>query len=213
MPESTFRGERAATQMQGAWRPLNRGAGDRTRAAVLALASLVSGSCAAAGWLPLEQDGVHDPAAPGVRLLQQPADALSKLSPDTAGNMVRWVEALDKGEIKPRGSLRSKAPPPFRDDDILLSLKGGMPIVRFPHRAHSLWLDCSNCHDHLFKPKAGANKLSMFAILQGEQCGLCHGAVSFPLTECSRCHSVARTDAKGRPAQSPQSGALVPATQ
>lgn len=178
-----------------------------------ALALCTAGNCAAATWLPLEQDGVHDPSAPGVRLLQQPAEALSRLSPDTAGNNVRWVEALVKGEIKPRESLRSKAPPQFRDDDILLNLKGGMPIVRFPHRAHTLWLDCSNCHDHLFKPKTGANKLSMFAILQGEQCGVCHGAVSFPLTECSRCHSVARTDSKGLPAQPPQSGAQVPATK
>jgi hypothetical protein len=32
----------------------------------------------------------------------------------------------------------------------------------------------------------------MNQILHGEQCGLCHGAVSFPLTECNRCHSVSR---------------------
>jgi hypothetical protein len=24
----------------------------------------------------------------------------------------------------------------------------------------------------------------------GEHCGRCHGAVAFPLTECTRCHSV-----------------------
>ena len=41
-----------------------------------------------------------------------------------------------------------------------------------------------------FVEKAGANKLNMQAILNGEQCGLCHGAVAFPLTECNRCHSV-----------------------
>jgi c(7)-type cytochrome triheme protein len=45
----------------------------------------------------------------------------------------------------------------------------------------------------LFKSKAGATKqLNMFQILQGEYCGVCHGAVSFPLTECKRCHSVER---------------------
>ena len=32
----------------------------------------------------------------------------------------------------------------------------------------------------------------MMLILQGEKCGLCHGAVAFPLTECLRCHSVSR---------------------
>jgi c(7)-type cytochrome triheme protein len=65
-----------------------------------------------------------------------------------------------------------------------------MPAVKFPHRQHTLWLDCSNCHNGLFKDKIGANKFSMVAILNGEQCGLCHGAVAFPLTECNRCHSV-----------------------
>jgi c(7)-type cytochrome triheme protein len=65
-----------------------------------------------------------------------------------------------------------------------------MPAVKFPHRQHTLWLDCSNCHPYPFIDKAGANKLSMQAILNGEQCGLCHGAVAFPLTECNRCHSV-----------------------
>jgi c(7)-type cytochrome triheme protein len=63
-------------------------------------------------------------------------------------------------------------------------------MVRFPHRQHTLWLDCSMCHEELFKSKAGANQFSMLAMLNGEQCGRCHGAVSFPLTECNRCHSV-----------------------
>ncbi|MBL8333703.1 MAG: hypothetical protein JNM08_11380, partial [Rubrivivax sp.] len=78
----------------------------------------------------------------------------------------------------------------LRDDDIIVSKFGSMPAVKFPHRPHTLWLDCSNCHEQLFKSKAGANRFSMEAILNGEQCGLCHGAVAFPLTECLRCHSV-----------------------
>jgi c(7)-type cytochrome triheme protein len=73
---------------------------------------------------------------------------------------------------------------------VIISRYGSMPAVKFPHRQHTLWLDCSNCHNQLFKPQAGANVYSMTAILNGEQCGLCHGAVSFPLTECNRCHSI-----------------------
>ena len=77
--------------------------------------------------------------------------------------------------------------------DVLLPRTGEMPMVLFPHRQHTEWLDCSNCHEDLFKSKAGATKgLNMFQILQGEYCGLCHGAVAFPLTECKRCHSVVR---------------------
>ena len=46
-------------------------------------------AAAATVWLPLAKDGVHDPRGPGIGLLQQPAEALSTLPPDTAGNMVR----------------------------------------------------------------------------------------------------------------------------
>jgi c(7)-type cytochrome triheme protein len=146
-------------------------------------------------WEPIAKDGLRDPKGPAIGILQEPREGLgeiAKLAPDTAGNQVRWVEALEKGVINPRSNLLPGTQINVLDQDILLNLKGGMPIVRFPHRAHTLWLDCSNCHEHLFKSKFGANKLSMFSILQGEQCGVCHGAVSFPLTECNRCHSVPR---------------------
>ena len=172
------------------------------RAALLALLATVSlallpaaGALAQRKWTPLSRDGLHDPANPGLARLQQPATALGPLAPDAVGNQVRWVEALDKGEIQPRASILPGTRVEVKDGDVLLNLRGGTPIVRFPHRQHTLWLDCSNCHEHLFKSQVGANRLSMLAILQGEQCGVCHGAVSFPLTECSRCHSVPRRQA------------------
>lgn len=146
-------------------------------------------------WQPLAQDGLRDPASPAVKVLQQPADALSKLAPDSAGNQVRWVKALEEGQIKPRSTLRGDTKVQTYDKDALLNLKGGMPVVRFPHDIHTKWLDCSNCHDHLFKKQRGATQISMFLILQGEQCGVCHGAVAFPLTECGRCHNTKREDA------------------
>jgi hypothetical protein len=40
-------------------------------------------------------------------LLQQPAEALAGLPRDTAGNMVRWVQALERGLITPRSSLQA----------------------------------------------------------------------------------------------------------
>jgi c(7)-type cytochrome triheme protein len=166
------------------------------RLAFVLAAWLVAGTALARDWLPLAKDGVHDPKSPAVRQLQEPRDALSVLPADTTGNMVRWVEALEKGAIEPRASIRPGTKVQILDQDILMSLKGGMPIVRFPHRQHTLWLDCSNCHEQLFKSQTGANKLSMFQILQGEQCGVCHGAVAFPLTECNRCHSVPRPNGR-----------------
>lgn len=146
-------------------------------------------------WLPIAKDGLRDSGGPAVKVLQQPADALSPLAPDNAGNQVRWVRALKEGQINPRSSLRKPLKSESYDKDVLLNLNGGMPVVRFPHSVHNEWLDCTNCHDHLFKKQRGATKISMFLILQGEQCGVCHGAVAFPLTECTRCHSVKRADA------------------
>lgn len=187
---------RACTYQGDFWRPM------RLAAAAFALAA--SFGVTAGEWLPLAKDGVHDPKSPGVKQLQQPQEALSRLAPDNTGNQVRWVESLDKGEINPRPKLFAATEVRTLDRDILLNLKGGMPVVRFPHRAHTLWLDCANCHDELFKQETGATQISMLKILQGEQCGVCHGAVAFPLTECFRCHSIPRIVNPGAPATFPQ---------
>lgn len=170
----------------------------------LGLAAFVSAltpiSFAVAGeWLPLAKDGIHDPRSPGTKQLQQPRDALSKLTSDTTGNQVRWIQALEKGEIQPREKLFDKTEVRKLDRDIILNINGGMPAVRFPHRQHTEWLDCSNCHEGIFASETGKTKISMYLILQGEQCGVCHGAVAFPLTECMRCHSIAK-----QPGEKPQ---------
>lgn len=185
MRESISRADRIATC-----------AGARANGLVRALAfvAALAGAPSLAGeWPSLAKDGIHDPRGPGAKQLQQPAEALSKLAPDYTGNQVRWVEALDKGQISPREKLNPAREIRKLDQDIILDIKGGMPAVRFPHRQHTEWLDCSNCHDGLFRMQTGATKITMFNILQGEQCGVCHGAVAFPLTECMRCHSIPKT--------------------
>jgi c(7)-type cytochrome triheme protein len=141
-------------------------------------------------WQRLEDDGLHDPRSPAIGILQQPAEALEPLPRDSAGNRVNWVKAIDSGAINPRTHLLPQTEVRLREDEIIVAKYGSMPAVKFPHRQHTIWLDCANCHDQLFKAQIGANKFSMTAILNGEQCGLCHGAVAFPLTECNRCHSV-----------------------
>ncbi len=146
----------------------------------------------AGNWKPLAQDGLHDALEPGVAQLQEPKDALSRLPPDTAGNQVNWMKALEEGQIKPRTNVMPETKIEVRDQDVIMKRTGEMALVRFPHRQHTLWLDCSNCHDRLFKKKAGASTVNMMQILSGEKCGVCHGAVAFPLTECQRCHSLPR---------------------
>jgi c(7)-type cytochrome triheme protein len=160
-------------------------------ALLFALVSAVA--LAATGkWLSIAADGVHDPHGPAIGVLQEPREALGSLPPDFIGNQVRWMQALDQGAIQPRTNIQPETRVTLRTTDVLLKNTGEMPMVRFPHRQHTAWLDCTNCHDQLFGQVAGATKINMFLILQGEKCGLCHGAVSFPLTACERCHSVQR---------------------
>ena len=153
-------------------------------------------------WIKLKDDGLHDPKGEGVELKQEPGEALSPLPFDPeVGNQVRWVKALEDGLINPRTNIFPETKVNILDLDIILNKKGGMAMVRFPHRPHTLWLDCVNCHEHIFSYKAGESQISMFNILMGEQCGVCHGAVAFPLTECARCHNVPHDSPLGRAAK------------
>jgi len=144
----------------------------------------------ASDWKPLAADSIHDPDNPALDLLQEPAEALSHLPPDAAGNKVNWIDALREGYIEPRTNIRPETKVDLRETELIMKNTGSANYVRFPHLAHTEWLDCSNCHDHLFAREAGKTPMTMLMILSGEYCGRCHGAVAFPLTECNRCHSV-----------------------
>ncbi len=174
---------------------------------------------AASTWQPLAKDKVHDPSNPGIKLLQEPGVALSTLPANKLrmgvgsysatgpvvnkdGNKVDWAQALRDNLISPRRALTPpttgvEAEELVMDMDMFLDLGGSMPIVRFPHLAHTMWLACANCHPAIFVPQAGANPISMTSILSGEQCGICHRAVSFPPTDCARCHSISQTSVEG----------------
>jgi c(7)-type cytochrome triheme protein len=169
--------------------------GRRWRGAAAAAALAVAGAAWAADWLPIASDGIHDPESPGLRVLQEPAEALGGLPRDTAGNKVDWMRALERGLIRPRSNIDPGTTVRLRTTEVLLKNTSNAFMVRFPHRQHTAWIDCVSCHDGLFEMKAGATRLNMLMILSGEKCGQCHGAVAFPLTECARCHSVARGSA------------------
>ncbi len=142
----------------------------------------------------LESDDFHDPKVPGLKLLQQPSVAFKPLARSTGGNHVDWVKSFQKGQIKPLYNYRDpKAQPMPMDLKIVMEVKGSMPDVAFPHKQHTEILDCSNCHDAIFIPKKGGNPMSMAEIMLGQKCGVCHGSVAFPVTECKRCHSEGKT--------------------
>jgi len=147
-------------------------------------------------WKPIAEDGIHDPTSPALPLLQEPGEALSVLPRDAEGNRVNWVTALQEGHIAPRTNIYPETKIQVLDLDIVFPDTSSMHMVTFPHRQHTEWLDCSNCHDRIFKEKTGANPVNMLKILNGEYCGQCHGAVSFPLTECGRCHNTPRPPVK-----------------
>lgn len=140
--------------------------------------------------LPPPEDGIHDPANDGTHALQPPLTAFANLPKSNAGNRINWVEALGQKKIVPRyDRLDPKAEPIVMDLNIVREVKGSMPDVVYPHKQHTEWLDCSNCHPAIFVPQKGANAISMAAILLGEKCGVCHGKVAFPVSECRICHS------------------------
>ena len=148
-----------------------------------------SAGLAADKWKPLEKDGIHDPSNPAIKVLQDPGDALSVLQTDTVGNKVDWARTLDYGFIEPRGSLQEDYEPQVLETTVLMRNTMPMRYVRFPHKTHTQWMSCETCHDSIFVAKEHANPINMGKILNGEYCGICHGAVSFPLTECDRCHN------------------------
>ncbi len=140
--------------------------------------------------LPPAEDGIHDPTNDGTNALLPPQQGLAGLPASTWGNRVNWVQAIGGGSIKPRYDRNDPAAEPVvMDLNIVREVKGSMPDVVYPHKQHTQWLDCSNCHPAIFVPQKGANQISMAAILMGQKCGVCHGKVAFPVSECRLCHS------------------------
>jgi len=140
--------------------------------------------------LPPAEDGIHDPKNDGTHALQAPLSAYEGFPRANSGNRVDWVAALAQKRFAPRWDRADpKASGLVLDLNIVREVKGSMPDVVYPHKQHTEILDCSNCHPAIFIPQKGANQISMAAILLGEKCGVCHGKVAFPVSECRLCHS------------------------
>jgi c(7)-type cytochrome triheme protein len=66
------------------------------------------------------------------------------------------------------------------------------PAVVFRHWKHRMHFRCSACHPGIFEMRAGANEITMDALLAGESCGRCHDglrAFGVAFETCSDCHS------------------------
>ena len=138
----------------------------------------------------IERNDFYDPANPEYRTLQRHDDATRHLPKDSVG-FPDWMRALSQNAIAPRTSLAGKEKMDVLDLDVVMRNTKEMPAVRFPHRSHTLWLACSNCHPAPFAAVAGGNQIRMADIFRGQFCGMCHDRVAFvTFYSCSRCHSV-----------------------
>jgi len=64
------------------------------------------------------------------------------------------------------------------------------PVI-FPHWFHRIRFRCDVCHrDGGFIMRAGANDITMQAIVAGRYCGMCHdGRTAWSVDRCDLCHS------------------------
>lgn len=113
---------------------------------------------------------------------------------ETFGNGINWEKAEDDGLIKLVDQLEGiSAPRPklkVQQDLAIKSKVEGMPEIIFSHTKHTVWSGCELCHPDIFVGvRKGTTKYSMVELFDGRYCGVCHGKVAFPQTDCQRCHS------------------------
>jgi c(7)-type cytochrome triheme protein len=117
--------------------------------------------------------------------------SLWRLPEERFGNRIDWNKALEDGLLQPANKLSIDPSGEIGfANTILLEAEWPMvPDATFPHGRHTKWLDCNDCHPNIFniKKKFTAG-LRMGSIIELQYCGICHGTVAFPLTDCSRCH-------------------------
>jgi len=138
----------------------------------------------------VDATSVYDPQNPELERLQKIEEATRHLPYDATG-FPDWMRALREGLIRPRSDVSGQGSMEVLDLDIIMKNTREMPHVRFPHRSHTQWLACANCHPEPFKPVAGSTAIRMADIFRGQYCGMCHDRVAFiTFFSCQRCHSV-----------------------
>jgi len=118
--------------------------------------------------------------------------AFLRTLPKEAAGGIDWDDALAEKLIQPRPGVTLDAPDHPIFDFAIELVPEGQPLFKvvFPHKEHTEWLACDNCHERIFKMQRGADPITMTKIFSGEYCGRCHGKVSFALpTGCPRCHA------------------------
>lgn len=108
------------------------------------------------------------------------------------GNSIDWEKAEDDGIIKlidfvpgisfHRDPLKSQ-------EDFSIEVTSWAADVIFSHKKHAVWNGCEVCHPQVFpSSKKGTVQYSMFQVMRGEYCGICHQKVAFSVWICYKCH-------------------------
>lgn len=108
-------------------------------------------------------------------------------------NQIDWEKAEEKRLIKSIDSIEGifyktdaiKAQDNF---SIEVNTKRKTDVI-FSHKKHVVWNGCAVCHPMIFPSSAkGSVQYSMFQIMDGEYCGVCHVSVAFSVWLCYKCH-------------------------
>ena len=116
---------------------------------------------------------------------------LASLPHSRSGNRIDWVRAMEEKTIAPARFLKVKPPPGIAYEKTLLleAEWERVPPAIFPHKSHTAWLECANCHPEIFNIQKKTTKhFEMKMNLAGEFCGVCHMTVAFPMSDCRGCH-------------------------
>ena len=108
-----------------------------------------------------------------------------------ADGEVQWTRALDDKAITPKPGIAADAKDEDPTDVDVEFVPEGQPQYKavFPHKPHTQWLSCTNCHTDLFEMEKGKARMTMDKLNAGAYCGVCHGKVALPeLTSCAACH-------------------------
>jgi len=119
-------------------------------------------------------------------------DQFTKGLPQMYGGLIDWEKAEEEGKIHLIDYIEGisfKRDPLEVQKDFSIEVSSWASDVIFSHKKHVLWNGCELCHPLIFpSTKKGTVKYSMFQIMEGEYCGVCHKQVAFSVWICAKCH-------------------------
>ena len=136
-----------------------------------------------------------DPVVKTVQIIEAPPpidwrSRYEALAKNAAGD-IDWARALSEKTVTPKAGLTADKKDEEPTDMDLEYVPKGQPEYKvvFPHKTHTQWLACTNCHTEIFEMEKGKAAMTMEKINAGAYCGVCHGKVASPdVSNCPACH-------------------------